>query len=310
MKSRRPRNETRFHPSFLTFSLTRPLNRPVTRSLTCCRFNRSCLILSLLVLSLIFPWVPAGLPGGLALQAAPSGEKSPSGYAEALALYEKGEYGKSLEKIRSSVTPTHKPYAMRMLAAANYEKLGKAANAIEHMNWCIREHPRRFEPALMLAGLLRGMKRYAQAARSAALGIRRVGENVSLRREIALNYYMLGNFRLARYHLDLALARGKNNIEIVYLDGLLFLRQGKLDSADFRLRHALDLKPDNTALLADIYNNLGLIAELRGDAVRASRKKRAAKLYAEARRYYRFSRTVLPSHAKSSLNLKRLEKKL
>jgi len=249
--------------------------------------------------SILFLMLLAGA-GGLSA-------KKPPRYDEALKLYARGKYNESLEVIRKVITVQYRPYAMRMLAAANYSKLNKHQNAIEHMLWCIKENPGRAEPRIFLVGLLRKTGHHRRALSYAAGSMARHGENVHLRLEMARANYLLGRHREARRHLDILMRKDRKNSDAVFLDGLIFLRQGNFDIAEFRFRHALSLKPKNRIVLADLYNNLGFALEKKGDA--SSDAKRAGSYRVEAEKMYRYSILVRPNHPLARQNLARLMQK-
>ena len=52
--------------------------------------------------------------------------EGPAGYSEALALYGQGKYEDSLAKVRAIFDPNRGSLHIRMLAAANHLRLGRA----------------------------------------------------------------------------------------------------------------------------------------------------------------------------------------
>ncbi len=235
----------------------------------------------------------------------------PPRYDEALKLYQEQKYDGSLDVIRSVFSLTYKPYQMRMLAAANYSKQGKNANAVDHMVRCIKEHPTLPEPRAFLAGLYRGMGKYGAALRTVAGGLRVSSENTALRMEAARINYKLKRYGATRRHIQVVLKTDPNNFEAIVLDGLIFLRTGRYENAEFRFRNALTLKPTNSGALADLYNNLGYAMESRGDAARRKRENsKAAHFHKKADEMYRFALQTRAGHGKAEGNRRRVLAKL
>lgn len=90
------------------------------------------------------------------------------------------------------------------------------------------------------------------------------------------------------------------------LDGLNFLKEGKLENAEFRLQQALHLKPESRAALARTYNNLGLCYELRARRLPVEQAESARRLLKEAQRYYQYALQTLPNFAPAKKNIARI----
>lgn len=238
-------------------------------------------------------------------------EKKTPRYDEALGLFAAGKYEASLNVIRQVLTNTFRPYEMRMLAAANYSRLGKNQNAMDHLLFCVRENPKRPEPRIFLAGMFRREGEYKKALEYAARSLRETGENAGLRLEIARSYYKLKEYDHSRRHLDKIYTYEKNNPDAIFLDGLIFLRLNRFDNAEFRFRQALDLHPADPLLLANIYNNLGFSLESQGDLARnEGDEKKMNNRYRQAERMYRFALQTVENHAEARKNMERLSEKI
>ncbi len=238
-------------------------------------------------------------PGHLGAQAAP-------GYDAALKQYREARYSEAMETIRKSVSGGNVPYEMRMLAAATYMRLGKPSNALAHLHACIKEHPKRFEPRLFLASVLRAGGRTTEALAAARRALADSRDSVTARLEMVRIHYAAGQLERAREQVGVILKAQPKNAEAVMMDGLIFLRQGKLDNAEFRLQQALHLKPNTRELLAQTYTNLGMCYELRARRLPPDQAK-AAKQYAEdAARYYRYALETMPKFEPAAKNLARV----
>ena len=240
--------------------------------------------------------------------AAPEGQTAdlPAGYAAAAKAYRAGRFAESLETIRKSVSASYMPYEMRMLAAATYVKLGKPANAVAHLQLCIKEHPKRSEPRLALTGVYRGMGRFAEAIVVAKRAMVEAPDRNRARLELARAYYGAAQFERSREQVAAILKEQPKHAESVMLDGLNLLRQGKLENAEFRLQQALHLKPDSRADLAATYNNLGLCYEVRARRLPKDQAKAAREYFDEAVRYYRYALETIPKYAPAERNLARV----
>ena len=256
------------------------------------------------------PEQPAPAPG------APPAAPSPAdpaevqqGYRRALALYQKNQYNESLEAIRSVFNSAPTSYELRMLAAANYMRLGSYPNAAAHLRTCIKQHPARPEPIAMLGAVYRAMKQPAQAVTFLINGIVRHKGDVRLRMELAQVYYSVGKFAPARQQLERIFQTRANYFDALYLDGMIFLREGKYENAEFRLKQALEQKPRNKKVLASLYNNLGMALERSGDTYRQTQKERAAFYYKNAESNFGYALSVDASHPTAAANRDRIRSK-
>ena len=256
------------------------------------------------------PESPAPVPG------APPAAPSPAdpaevqqGYRNALKLYQQGEYNRSLEVIRSVFNSAPQSYELRMLAAANYMRLGSYPNAATHLRTCIRQHPKRPEPVAMLGSVYRAMKQPGAAVTFLINGIVRHKGDARLRMELAQVYYSLGKYFPARQQLERILQANANYFDALYLDGMIFLREGKYENAEFRLNQALNQKPRNKRVLASLYNNLGMALERSGDTYRQTEKGRSDFYYKNAEDNYGFALKVDPNHPTAGANRDRIRTK-
>ena len=187
--------------------------------------------------------------------------EEPKEYRQALDFYLKAKFQDSLEKIRSIFEEHKNRMSLRILAAANYIALGKSSQAMSHIQAARRIHPQRFEPRLFYIRILRAQKKYYEAIAAARRAIQDIGEAPGLFLEIAAVYYELQSYPKARAQLQRALELDPQNYYAFYLDGLLFLQEGRYELAEFRLRNALALKPKHKEDLKLVYNNLALALE-------------------------------------------------
>ena len=194
-------------------------------------------------------------------------ETEPREYRQALELYLKGNFEASLEKIRSIFEEHKDRLGLRLLAAANYTALGKASQAMSHIQIARRIYPQRFEPALFYVRTLRAQKKYYEAIAQARKAMRKIGRSPALVLEIAAVYYELKSYPKARAQVQRVLELDPQNYYAFYLDGLLFLQEGRYELAEFRLRNALALRPQHREDLKLVYNNLALALEKKGEAL-------------------------------------------
>lgn len=256
------------------------------------------------------PEAPAPVPGSPPAAPSPADPAEvQQGYRKALAQYQKGEYNPSLETIRSVFNSAPESYELRMLAAANYMQLGSYPNAAAHLRTCMKQHPGRPEPVAMLGSVYRAMKQPGAAVNFLINGIVAHKGDSRLRMELAQVYYSLGNFVPARQQLERILQSNSNYFDALYLDGMIFLREGKYENAEIRLNQALAQKPRNKQVLASLYNNLGMALERNGDAYLPTEKSRASYYYENAEKNYGFALKVDPDHPTAAANRDRIRQK-
>lgn len=225
--------------------------------------------------------------------------QAPARYDEALKLYQAGKYEDSLAVIRAVFDSNAGSVELRTLAAMNYVNLGQLEPAIAHSRYCAESNPTRFECRAARATALRRAGRYGDAVAAAEAGLRATGENIALRLEAASASYAAGRYDAARRHVEKVIAQDQNNFPALYLDGLIFLRQGNFENAEFRLRNALTARPRVRRDLANAYINLGFAIENQADALqRAGKAAEAVGRYREALEFYDFA---LETDASSSL---------
>lgn len=218
-------------------------------------------------------------------------------YDEALKLFHGGKYSESLDVIRAVFDDHRGAVELRLLAAQNYMHLGEYENARAHMTYCLKENNKRLECYATLSSIYRAEKRYDNAIKTARSGIGRVGESVPLRLELASAYYAKANYGASRAHLEKVLQSDPNNFTAIYMDGLIFLKQSKFANAEFRLRHALDIKPKTSIDLLHLYINLGFAIEREGDRlVSAGDRAGGIRRYSEAARHYNYALRIDANH--------------
>ena len=217
-------------------------------------------------------------------------EEEPKEYQQALALYLKGNFEASLKKIRSVFEKHKNRMSFRILAGANYIALGKASRALPHIRIARRLYPRRFEPALLYASLLRSQRKYYEAISHIRQTIQKIGDSPALSLEASAIYYELKNYPKARIQIQRVLELDPQNYYAFYIDGLLFLQERRYELAEFRLRNALALKPKHKRDIKLLYNNLGLALEKKGEALEKRAKIAQAKQsYREAKIFYSYA---------------------
>ncbi len=231
-------------------------------------------------------------------------------YEEALKLFHDGKFDASLEVIRAVFDDNKGAIELRLLAAHNY--LGKRdfENARAHMEYCMQQHPDRFECRAVLSTILREQGRSGAALQVLAAAIRKFGNVPELRLEAAAAHFAQGSYGTARTHLEKVIAEDSRNFAAIYMDGLIFLKQRQYSNAEFRLQNALDLKPKNKTDLVNLYVNLGFAYEGQGDALVSEGKSAdAAVRFREALRYYTFALRLDPDNSTARGNRARVEAK-
>ncbi len=233
------------------------------------------------------------------------------GYTDALSLYSSGKFNDSLEKVREIFATHSGAYELRLLAAANYNKLGDFNSAVAHLNYSIQDYPARYEPRLILAGILRKQKLYSRAIYMARSALPLTNDKLPLQMEVARSFYLARNYPAAQKTVDDIIALDVNYFEAIYMDGLLYLRKNKFESAEFRLKQALQYAPINSPVRDDLMNNLGysieqnaIVALKNGDA------QKATAMFQEAVKYYKDALRLNKNNARASFNLKRVEKRI
>lgn len=218
-------------------------------------------------------------------------------YDEALKLFHEGRYEESLNVIRAVFDEHRGAVELRLLAAQNYLHLGDYEKAKAHMSFCLKEDREQTACYATLATIHRREGRTDRAIKTARAGIGKVGESVPLRLELASAFFARGNYAGARAHLDKVLQADANNFAAIYMDGLIFLKQKKFANAEFRLRHALDLKPKTTIDLLHLYVNLGYAIEREGDRLLvAGERAEGIRRYSEATRFYNYALRLDGNH--------------
>jgi len=235
------------------------------------------------------------------------GQNYPDGYTEALEAFQRKDYNASLESVRSYFDPASKSYEFRMLAASNYMNLGNYETAITHLSYCRTENPLRAEPLLLTAVALRKSGNLYGAAREIIQGINRYPQNVQFRIEMARVYFLLSKFPEARAQLDVALKLHPNHLHAMYLDGLIFIKQGRYEEAEFRLKNVLGMKSLSVSLLPPLHNNLGLVLERLGEiSLKSSDRDNAVLRFKESEDHYKKALSYNSEHPVYRRNLARV----
>lgn len=237
----------------------------------------------------------------------------PPHYEEALLQYHKGRYEDSLETIRSVFDNYRTSRELRMLAAANYIHLNNYSSAEAHLTTALRDHPASHEIYAMLASMYRTQGDYNKSVKMVQKAVDGDADNVGYNLEKVRILYLMKKYDDARGVLERILSAHADSSEAVYLDGLIFMRQGRWDNAVFRFRQALKLirNPGHVNFLADLYNNLGFSQEKSADAMKASgNEKRAKRLYRDAMDSYKNALKINSIHATAVTNRNRIKGKL
>ncbi len=231
-----------------------------------------------------------------------------SAYQEALKLYLYNKYEASLEKIRSIFDQHKNHMALRMLAAFNYLALKNYPKAAAHAQIALREHPNRMEVSALYLRVLRARRKYSSALAFALRALRRFKGAVPLRLGLAAVYYEARQYRKAHRQLEYILAQEPQNFYAIYMDGLIFLQQGRYESAQFRLANALHIKSANQNDMLMLYNNLGVVYEKQAELMaKKGLREQADNYYTQARRYYHYALEIRPEDPIIQANQARIE---
>lgn len=180
----------------------------------------------------------------------------PPKYEEALKIYNGGNYEKSLEVIRSVFDDYKQSHEFRMLAAANYYKLGNTSSAIAHLEFCEKDHPDMIPVKIMLAGIQRESGLYTAALATLKRGLDQSPGNVDLLLEEVKVQYKRGSLGQAKRTNEMVLSKDPNNFGAVVNEGILFLKAGKYEASEFRFRQALQIPHRAGKERASVLNNL------------------------------------------------------
>ncbi len=237
----------------------------------------------------------------------PSEPTAPAWYAEALNLYNQKNYEGSLEKIRAVFDADSGSFHLRILAAASHYRLGNTDSALAHLRAAEKADPGRFETHLLAASVYRKSGKATQAIASvrkaAALG----ASAEVVKTESARIYYEAGQYAKARAEAEAVLATDAKHAEAMYIDALFFARQGKWESAEFRLRQILHMGGLPSVYQADFYNNLGYALDKMSSGAQSSGKAEdAVSLKKEAAAFYEKALKIQPAHPQAKANLSRI----
>ncbi|MCE9597360.1 MAG: tetratricopeptide repeat protein [Spirochaetia bacterium] len=184
--------------------------------------------------------------------------ESPPGYSEALSLYTKGKYEESLAKIRSVFEENKTSVPLRLLAAANHIRAGRANDAWAHLVYATKDHPEQADPMAFMAAYYRRQGQSGEAMNWIGRAIATDPRNIAYKMEAARIYYKAGQYPQARKFTDDVLSQTPGHQEALALDALIFLRQGNPDNAVFRFRQALKQPAASKTALSNVYNNMGV----------------------------------------------------
>jgi len=213
-------------------------------------------------------------------------DAAPAEYDEAVKQYQNGRYEESLQTIRSVFDDNKGVLELRMLAARNYEKMGNLDSALSHMLYATKEHPDAAAPAIYMAKL-----QHAKGADGRALDILRrtagrFANDPWARYELAAFFFEQKKYGEARQQVEAVMAKNPNFFQAVYLDGLIYLVEGSLETAEFRFNNAARIKMTGQSWNKRLFNNLGLVnekladrADTAGNPALAKEKRNLAKDY-------------------------------
>ncbi len=218
-------------------------------------------------------------------------------YAEALKLYEKGDYKNSLKMIAAELQvandakPDSPNYNLRFLAAHNHWKLGNIKSGIDHFTRCMEINKKKVDPYIDLTMLQIEAKKYGEADATARRGLEL--------EKSPLLYYLLGQVSLKRENFWKAkeMFEKANSIDPeLYASynglGIALMRLKKYSEANTAFSAAHAIKPKS----AEILNNIGLSYEKLG-------KNK------EALEYYESAKALDDKNPVVAKNLARLKKK-
>jgi len=184
--------------------------------------------------------------------------QAPAGYPEALGLFSQGKYEDSLTKLRAVFEENKGSVHLRLLAAANHSRLGRANDAMAHLIYAIKDHPDDARPMAMLAAIYRKQGQLGEAQVWIGRAIDADGKTSDYKMEAARIFYKSGQYAAARKFIDQILAATPAHQDALALDGLIFLRQGNAENAVFRLGQALKYPGTSKAAMSDVYNNMAV----------------------------------------------------
>ncbi|MCB1171123.1 MAG: tetratricopeptide repeat protein [Leptospiraceae bacterium] len=224
-------------------------------------------------------------------------------YNEAVQLFQQGKYEDSLEAIRSVFDDYKTSYDFRMLAAANYLEQSNFEAAVSHLRYCMKDHPGRAEPHALLAAVYRRSGQPVKALAHIRDVIGKFPDSDDIRWEAALSYLALDRVEAARTHVSKILSGNPSHFGALYLDGVLYLKAGDLENAEFRLRNAARVGTPDQNLQFGLLNNLGLTLSLL--ATRATGERREDYLK-RAREYLQKAAEIRPNDPALKRNMANL----
>ncbi len=179
-------------------------------------------------------------------------------YEQALNLYsQRRDYQGALAIIQEALAQSPNNHRMHFLACNCYTELGELDTALEHVNQAIdnspADHPDRWR-YFERRGDLRERTQGAPAAiadweKSAELN----PDNANLYFKLAEAYAGKDDYGRARFYIDQAIERDKNNVGYLYLAGLYWMKENNTVEADKLFERVLRLEPDHVDALYNSY---------------------------------------------------------
>jgi Tfp pilus assembly protein PilF len=238
---------------------------------------------------------------------APTSDSQPPWYAEALKLHNEKQYDASLEKIRAVFENYSDNYYLRMLAAANHYRLNNTDSSFAHIRAAEKIAPERYETFMLSAAVYRQVGNSTQALNALKKAASLNAPAASVKLEMSRLYYETAQYAKARGETDQILAADAKNAEAMYIDGLIFLKQSKWESAEFRFRQILLMGGLPAVYTADIYNNMGFALEnISIQASKPGNAQESARYKKEAESFYKKSLQSDSKHAAAQANLNHL----
>ncbi|MDH5655922.1 MAG: hypothetical protein OEZ34_08440, partial [Spirochaetia bacterium] len=124
------------------------------------------------------------------------------------------------------------------------------------------------------------------SAREVIQGLQRFPGHLQLRIEMARIYFLLGKLPESKAQIDVVLNQEPNHLHALYLDGLIFIKKGLFEEAEFRLQNVLGMKKVSVSLLPALHNNLGLAIESIALSQKNQNPEIAKKRFQEALDHY------------------------
>jgi len=223
-------------------------------------------------------------------------------YSRALELYQQSKYSESLEVLRAGFN--QESYEERLLAAMNYIKLGDGSSALAHLSVLDKRVPGKPEVAILIAAAQRSLGRLPVAEQVLIRSVTLNPNHVDVRHELARLYYDTRRYEGARQQIARILTLNPSHQGAIYLDGLIYMREGNFENAEFRFNHMIQLGQMSPGLAADVLNNLGYCYEQK--SLKAEGPARSD-LIRKALDHYEQALRAVPGHGPATGNKARLQ---